>query len=77
MKEKTSITLSRDILAGLDRLGGSKKSRSALIEAILREYFCQLERNEIHTRDLERLNKAAERLNAEAADVLKYQFGND
>ena len=77
MKEKTSITLSREVLAELGRLGGSKQSRSALIEAILREYLRQLERNEMQARELERLNKAAERLNSEAADVLEYQFGND
>lgn len=77
MKEKTSITLSRDVLAGLDRLGGSKQSRSALIEAILREYLRHLERNQTAARDLERLNKAAERLNLEAADVLEYQFGSE
>ena len=39
MKEKTSITLSRDLLAGIDRLAGSKGSRSAFIERILRRYL--------------------------------------
>lgn len=75
MKAKTSITLSSDILAALDRLGGSKQSRSGVIESILREYFRQLERRELQARDLERLNKSAERLNTEAADVLEYQSG--
>jgi hypothetical protein len=32
MKEKTSITLSRDVLKDIDRLAGSKYSRSAVIE---------------------------------------------
>ncbi|PYT99459.1 MAG: hypothetical protein DMG38_11355 [Acidobacteria bacterium] len=39
MKEKTSITLSKDLLAGVDRLAGSKQSRSAFIERLLRKYL--------------------------------------
>jgi hypothetical protein len=30
----------------------------------------------LNTRDLARINQAAERLNREAADVLEYQFGS-
>ena len=77
MKEKTSITLSSDVLAGLDRLAGAKSSRSAFIESILREYMRERERKTLQARDLERLNKAADSLNSEAADVLDYQFGED
>lgn len=73
MKEKTSITLSRDVLTGIDRLAGSKRSRSAVIEGVLRLYLRQRERARIHARDLEILNRAADRLNAEAEDVLKDQ----
>ena len=39
MKEKTSITLSSDILVKVDRMAGSKLSRSAVIEQALRDYF--------------------------------------
>ena len=35
MKEKTSITLSKEVLTGIDRIAGSKQSRSAFIEAVL------------------------------------------
>ena len=73
MKEKTSITLSSDLLAKVDNLAGSKLSRSAVIEHVLRSYFRERARRRIHARDLERLNAAAERLNAEAEDVLSYQ----
>jgi len=73
MKEKTSITLSPEVLAGIDRLAGSKRSRSAVIESVLRLYLRQRERARIHARDLEILNRAADRLNAEAEDVLKDQ----
>jgi metal-responsive CopG/Arc/MetJ family transcriptional regulator len=73
MKEKTSITLSSEVLSGIDRLAGSKYSRSALIERILRGFLRARSRAEMNARDLERINAAAERLNAEAEDVLDYQ----
>ena len=73
MKEKTSITLSRDVLKGIDRLAGSRHSRSAVIEGALRHYLRQMERARIHAHDLEILNRAADRLNAEAEDALQYQ----
>ncbi len=73
MKEKTSITLSSDLLAQVDRLAGSKVSRSAFIERVLRIYLRERTRKRIHARDLERINAAADRLNAEAEDVLAYQ----
>lgn len=73
MKEKTSITLSKDLLAQVDRLAGSKTSRSAFIERILRRYFRDRRLAALHARDLTRINRAADRLNLEAADVLEYQ----
>jgi len=73
MKAKTSITLSKDVLKAIDSLAGSKRSRSAVIEKALREYFRERERAFIHKHDLEILNRAADRLNAEAADTLEYQ----
>ena len=75
MKEKTSIILSRDLLASIERLTGSKYSRSAFIERVLRRYLREQERAQAHARDLERINQAAERLNSEAEDVLDYQTG--
>jgi metal-responsive CopG/Arc/MetJ family transcriptional regulator len=73
MKAKTSITLSSDVLAEVDRLAGSKASRSAVIEKVLRRFFRERKRRKIDARDLERLNSAADRLNSEAEDVLRYQ----
>ena len=77
MKEKTSITLSRDLLAGIDRLAGSQYSRSAFIERVLRRYLREQVRAQTNARDLERINQAAGRLNSEAADVLDYQAAED
>ena len=73
MKEKTSVTLSSDILARVDHLAGSKLSRSAFIERVLRIYFRERTRRKTHARDLERIHAAADRLNAEADEVLAYQ----
>jgi metal-responsive CopG/Arc/MetJ family transcriptional regulator len=73
MKDKTSLTLSRDVLKKVDRLAGQRYSRSAVIERILREYLRDLERAELNARDLEILNREADRLNAEMEDVLSFQ----
>ena len=73
MKEKTSITLSPEVLTGIDRLAGSKRSRSAVIESVLRLYLKQRERARLHAHDLEILNRAAHRLNPEAEETLEYQ----
>jgi metal-responsive CopG/Arc/MetJ family transcriptional regulator len=77
MKEKTSITLSGDVLTAIDRLAGSKQSRSAFIERVLREFLRQRARAAVQARDLERINAAAQRLNAEAADVMEYQASGE
>ena len=73
MKEKTSITLSGDVLAAIDRIAGSRHSRSAFIERVLREFLRERARAAVQARDLERINAASQRLNAEAAAVLEYQ----
>ena len=77
MKEKTSITLSKDLLAGVDRPAGSKQSRSAFMERLLRKYLKDRQRASIHARDLELLNRAADRLNREAEGVLEYQASGE
>jgi metal-responsive CopG/Arc/MetJ family transcriptional regulator len=77
MKEKTSITLSGEVLEEVDRLAGPKHSRSAFIESVLRRYLRQRAKAALHARDLDRINKAAERLNREAEDVLEYQASGE
>ncbi len=73
MKVKTSITLSEDVLRAVDRLARHYKNRSELIEIAVRAFLAKLLREEQDRRDLEILNRNAERLNREAADVLEYQ----
>jgi len=80
MKEKIAIILSKEVLTAIDRIAGSKQSRSAFIEAVLTQY---LRRHEECRRgrprpcgqrnDLELISKAADELNAEVEDVLRYQ----
>jgi metal-responsive CopG/Arc/MetJ family transcriptional regulator len=61
------------VLTGIDRIAGPKQSRSALIEAVLRQYLRRRARAQIEARDLELINKAAHELNAEVEDILRYQ----
>ena len=73
MKQKTSITLSSDLLEEVDRNAGSKASRSAFIETVLREYFKAKVREALNARDVEIINANADALNREVMDVLRYQ----
>jgi len=73
MKTKTSITLSEDVLAEIDRLAGPGVSRSAFIERVLRSFVRRRRRAQAEARELDALNRLAARLNAEAADVAGYQ----
>jgi len=77
MKEKTSITLSKEVLANIDRMAGSKQSRSAFIEAVLAQYLRRRKRAAIEARDLELINRAADELNPEVEDVLRYEALED
>ena len=73
MKVRTSITLSPDLLEAIDALAGRGRARSEFIEAALRAFLAQTSRHERNSRDLDILNRRAEQLNREAADVLTYQ----
>lgn len=73
MKEKTSITLSKEVLTGIDRIAGSKQSRSAFIEAVLAQYLRDRTRAQVEARDLELINKAVDELNPEIEEVLRFQ----
>lgn len=75
-KAKTSISLSSDVLARIDRAVGPESSRSAFIENVLRQYFLQNARRLAQARDVERINAAADRLNREALDALEYQVSD-
>ncbi|MBI3014239.1 MAG: ribbon-helix-helix protein, CopG family [Candidatus Tectomicrobia bacterium] len=75
MKVKTSITLSEELLKAIDKRAKQfKKNRSDFIEAAVWAFVGQLLRDEQNARDLEIINRRADYLNKEAADVLEYQI---
>ncbi len=73
MKVKTSITISEDLLKVIDEQAAGFRSRSDLIETALAIFIAQLIRDEQNAKDLEIINRCADRLNQEAEDVLTYQ----
>jgi len=73
MKVKTSITLSQQVLQLIDKHSQDFKSRSEFMEQAARSLLATLARTEAERRDLEIINRNADRLNAEAKDVLAYQ----
>ncbi len=67
MKVKTSITLPSDLLKAIDR---HNRNRSAFIEAATRAYIARIEKARADAADVVAINRNAEALNREAADVL-------
>jgi metal-responsive CopG/Arc/MetJ family transcriptional regulator len=70
MRVKTSITLPEELLDRLDRVDNN---RSALLERAAVAYLDGLERQKRDRRDIEIINRNADRLNREAEDTLEYQ----
>jgi metal-responsive CopG/Arc/MetJ family transcriptional regulator len=70
VRVKTSITLPKTLLSRLDRVD---KNRSALLERAAVAYLAQLERQARDRRDMEIIERNADRLNREALDTLEYQ----
>jgi metal-responsive CopG/Arc/MetJ family transcriptional regulator len=73
MKRKTSITLSEEVIEVVDRMTPEGGSRSETIERLLRDRFARDARRTRDLKDLEAINRNAEKLNEEAEDVLTYQ----
>ena len=70
VRVKTSITLPEDLLGRLDRVD---KNRSALLERAAVAYLAHLEREARDRKDMEIIDRNADRLNREAVDTLEYQ----
>jgi metal-responsive CopG/Arc/MetJ family transcriptional regulator len=73
MKVKTSITLSEELIQSIDELFGRQKNRSEFIEKAVRHFIEKQMRRKRDLKDLDILNKKANKLNKEAEDVLTYQ----
>lgn len=66
MQLTKSVSLRADLLQEIDQLG---PNRSAFVARAVRVYLRHLR----HAKDIDIINKNADRLNAEAMDVLAYQ----
>ena len=77
MKAKISVTLSESLLVEVDKLVTAPCTRSAIIEEAVRAYLGNKARRERDGRELKILNEHADEFNAEMADILSYQFGDD
>jgi metal-responsive CopG/Arc/MetJ family transcriptional regulator len=75
MKIKTSVTLSREVVALIDKHAEGETNRSAFIELAVRTYLQILQQRERDQRDLRTINRLSKKLNKEAEDVLDYQRG--
>lgn len=70
MRVKTSITLPKDLLGRLDRVD---RNRSAVLERAALAYLSRLEKELRDRKDIEIIERNADRLNSEALDTLAYQ----
>jgi metal-responsive CopG/Arc/MetJ family transcriptional regulator len=77
MKQKTSLTLSEDLLAQIDRLAGTGVSRSSFIEKILRDFVEGRAQARRTAREAAAIDRHAAKLNAEMKDALSFQAGFD
>lgn len=73
MKSKTSITLSEDVLRDVKRAARKGESRSETIERLLRERLGEEAARRAREKEIAIINRHADELNTEMADVLKYQ----
>lgn len=73
MKVKTSITITKELLASIDELFDNSKNRSQLIEKAIKEYIERQKKRKRDLEDLALINKKADKLNQAAAEVLSYQ----
>ena len=76
MKAKTSLTLSEDLVASIDKLAGPKISRSAYIERILREFVDGRAQARKDAREVAAINRHAAQLNVEMSDALSFQVNS-
>ena len=74
MKAKTSLTISEDLIKSIDKLAGSKVSRSAFVENILRDFIEGHAQARRDARDIAAINRHAAELNAEMVDALSFQI---
>jgi metal-responsive CopG/Arc/MetJ family transcriptional regulator len=73
MREKTSVSLTKELLLEITRVAGKKVNRSEFLEAAAWDRISLLRRRRREARDRAILDRRSKSLNAEALDVLEYQ----
>ena len=75
MREKTSVSLTKELLLEITRVAGKKVNRSEFLEAAAWDRISLLRRRRREARDRAILDRRSKSLNVEALDVLEYQAG--
>jgi metal-responsive CopG/Arc/MetJ family transcriptional regulator len=73
MKVKTSVSLSRDVIALIDQHADGERNRSAFIELAFGKYLEMIRRKRRDHDDVRTINRLSAGLNREAQDVLGCQ----
>lgn len=72
MRVKTSVTISEETLAAVDKLAPKMGGRSRLFEIALCDFLSRRRRAARDARDVELLNRHADELNRETMDLLEF-----
>ena len=75
MREKTSVSLTKELLLEITRVAGKEVNRSEFLEAAAWDRISLLRRRRREARDQAILDRRSKSLNAEALDVLEYPAG--
>ena len=75
MRKKTSVSLTRELLEEIGRVGGRGVNRSEFLEKAGWDRIALLKRRRREAHDRRILDRNARSLNSEALDVLDYQAG--
>lgn len=76
MKVRTSVTLPEELLIMVDKLAKKKQTRSSIVESALRDFVAKETPRTLNQKEIDIINRNADRLNEEALDVLDYQEVN-
>ncbi len=74
MRVKTSVILPHDLLQTVNSLSKQCQNRSQFVEAALRFFIAQIKREKQQAKDIEIINRCADRINEETYDAMRYQI---
>jgi metal-responsive CopG/Arc/MetJ family transcriptional regulator len=73
MRAKTSVSLTEELLAEIDRVAGRDTNRSEFLEKAAWDRIAFIKRRRREARDRRILDRKSRALNSEALEVLEYQ----